>query len=84
MTRFFVDFVWWLHYDPDTSAIPILTSLGDILGTVFLYIVFILLQFIGDQSAAPPLNNIDDLATGTVDIAANLISTTTTTITIYK
>ncbi|XP_046919629.2 solute carrier family 41 member 1 isoform X1 [Dermatophagoides farinae] len=79
VTRFFVDFVWWLHYDPDTSAIPILTSLGDILGTVFLYIVFILLQFIGDQSAAPPLNNIDDLATGTVDIAANLISTTTTT-----
>lgn len=81
LTRFFVDFVWWLRCDPDTSAIPILTSLGDIFGTVFLYIVFILLQLIGDQSAASPLINID---VGIADQISSAATTTTPMPTVYE
>lgn len=50
-----MDIVWYLRYDPDTSAIPILTSMGDILGTVFLYVVFLLLRCLNDNSASPPI-----------------------------
>ncbi|UXI21996.1 voltage-gated ion channel [Sarcoptes scabiei] len=57
LTRFFVDIVWWLHYDPDTSALPILTAMGDILGTILLYLVFILLRSLGDVSSNPPIIN---------------------------
>nr|XP_027202658.1 solute carrier family 41 member 2-like isoform X1 [Dermatophagoides pteronyssinus] len=79
LTRFFVDFVWWLKCDPDTSAIPILTSMGDILGTVFLYCVFILLRLIGDQSSESPLYNNFDNNNEIIDQLSIATTTTTTT-----
>lgn len=39
--------------DPDTCAIPLLTSLGDLLGTVFLLSVFYFLRAMKDMSAMP-------------------------------
>ncbi|KAH9403051.1 hypothetical protein TYRP_015817 [Tyrophagus putrescentiae] len=53
LTRFLVNIFWYRGMDPDTCAIPLLTSLGDLLGTVFLLSVFYLLRAMGDSSAMP-------------------------------
>lgn len=53
LTRFLVNAFWYRGMDPDTCAIPLLTSLGDLLGTVFLLSVFYTLQNAGDISALP-------------------------------
>ncbi|XP_015782128.1 solute carrier family 41 member 2 [Tetranychus urticae] len=46
-----VTLLWRNGTDPDNFSIPILTALGDFLGTAFLLIVFILLSMAGDINA---------------------------------
>jgi len=41
--------MWARSIDPDNSAIPYLTALGDLLGTAFLAIAFHILYLIGDR-----------------------------------
>lgn len=53
ITRIVVNIVWHAKADPDTCAIPILTAIGDIMGTVLLLGVFCLLNSLGDASALP-------------------------------
>lgn len=43
--------MWTKHIDPDNSAIPYLTALGDLLGTALLAIAFIVLFSIGDKDS---------------------------------
>lgn len=53
--------------------------MGDILGTVFLYCVFILLRLIGDQSSESPLYNNFDNNNEIIDQLSIATTTTTTT-----
>ena len=41
--------MWIKHTDPDNSAIPYLTALGDLLGGGLLAITFELLYLVGDR-----------------------------------
>jgi solute carrier family 41 len=43
-----VHWMWTRRIDPDNSAIPYLTALGDLLGTGLLALAFLFLNFIGD------------------------------------
>ena len=43
--------MWVRHVDPDNSAIPYLTALGDLLGTALLAIAFLVLFSIGDKDS---------------------------------
>uniref|UniRef100_A0A0R3RVG7 MgtE domain-containing protein n=1 Tax=Elaeophora elaphi TaxID=1147741 RepID=A0A0R3RVG7_9BILA len=36
--------LWWFRMDPDNNSVPVLTSVGDLLGIALLYIVFSLLH----------------------------------------
>ncbi|KAF2885690.1 hypothetical protein ILUMI_20463 [Ignelater luminosus] len=42
-----IHFLWKLKIDPDNSAIPYLTALGDLLGSSFLLVAFMFLRKIG-------------------------------------
>ncbi|GIX69314.1 solute carrier family 41 member 1 [Caerostris extrusa] len=44
-----VYWMWLKHIDPDNSAIPYLTALGDLLGTALLALAFMILYEIGDK-----------------------------------
>ena len=57
LARFLVNIFWNRGMDPDTCAIPLLTSLGDLLGTVFLLSVFYMLRSMGDITAFPAENS---------------------------
>eukprot|EP00052_Salpingoeca_macrocollata_P016489 m.132558 g.132558 ORF g.132558 m.132558 type:complete len:517 (-) comp20070_c0_seq1:46-1596(-) len=46
-----VKFIWRQNLDPDNIAIPLVTALGDFLGTASLTICFIVLWSLGDQDA---------------------------------
>ncbi|XP_035225629.1 solute carrier family 41 member 1-like, partial [Stegodyphus dumicola] len=46
-----IHWMWIKHIDPDNSAIPYLTALGDLLGTALLAIAFTILYSIGDKDA---------------------------------
>lgn len=50
-TRFVVHLLWYRGMDPDTCAIPLLTAVGDLLGTVFLLFVFHILFWSGNSAA---------------------------------
>ena len=43
-----IGWMWSRGTDPDNSAIPYLTALGDLLGTGFLAVAFHLLYLVGD------------------------------------
>ena len=43
--------MWRQGIDPDNSAIPYLTALGDLLGTGFLALAFHILYLIGDRDS---------------------------------
>ncbi len=43
--------MWEQKIDPDNSAIPYLTALGDLLGTALLAASFLILFAIGDKDA---------------------------------
>ncbi|XP_039756347.1 solute carrier family 41 member 1-like [Pararge aegeria] len=49
ISHYMVIWMWKLGLDPDNSAIPYLTALGDLLGTALLGIAFHLLYAIGDK-----------------------------------
>ena len=46
-----IHLMWKYHIDPDNSAIPYLTSLGDLLGGGLLAITFELLYLVGDKDS---------------------------------
>lgn len=46
-----VHYMWKASIDPDNSAIPYLTALGDLLGTGLLAIAFHFLYVVGDRDA---------------------------------
>lgn len=43
--------MWERSIDPDNSAIPYLTALGDLLGTGLLALAFLFLYVIGDRDS---------------------------------
>ncbi|XP_072944604.1 solute carrier family 41 member 1-like [Epargyreus clarus] len=51
ISHYMVIWMWKLGMDPDNSAIPYLTALGDLLGTAFLGIAFHILYAIGDKDS---------------------------------
>ncbi|GFT69068.1 solute carrier family 41 member 1 [Nephila pilipes] len=44
-----IHWMWVRHIDPDNSAIPYLTALGDLLGTALLAAAFMILYEVGDK-----------------------------------
>ncbi len=46
-----VHILWSFGVNPDNASIPILTSLGDLLGSAFLLVIFIILEKINDPNA---------------------------------
>lgn len=51
ISHYLVLWMWKWGIDPDNSAIPYLTALGDLLGTAFLGLAFQLLYVIGDRDS---------------------------------
>lgn len=51
ISHYMVLFMWKLGMDPDNSAIPYLTALGDLLGTALLGAAFHILYAIGDKDS---------------------------------
>ncbi|XP_050682289.1 solute carrier family 41 member 1-like [Leptidea sinapis] len=51
ISHYLVVWMWKLGLDPDNSAIPYLTALGDLLGTTLLGIAFHILFAIGDKDS---------------------------------
>jgi solute carrier family 41 len=49
MARSLILYMWRKKIDPDNSAIPYLTAIGDLLGTALLALAFLLLYEIGDK-----------------------------------
>ncbi|RWS04494.1 solute carrier family 41 member 1-like protein [Dinothrombium tinctorium] len=64
----FVHFLWRFGFNPDNSAIPILTALADLLGSIFLACGFLVLNAINDPNAALKI---------AVDSTSNVTTTTT-------
>lgn len=46
-----IHWMWKNHIDPDNSAIPYLTAIGDLLGTFLLGVAFQILYLIGDRDS---------------------------------
>lgn len=46
-----IHWMWVKEIDPDNSAIPYLTALGDLLGTALLAVAFSILYTLGDKDA---------------------------------
>jgi cation transporter-like permease len=46
-----VHILWLKEIDPDSYAIPLLTSSGDFLGSAFLLLVFKILDMVGDPNS---------------------------------
>ena len=42
--QWIVALLWSMGVDPDNAAIPYLTAFGDLLGTLLLFVVFIILD----------------------------------------
>lgn len=51
ISHYLIVWMWKLKIDPDNSAIPYLTALGDLLGTALLGVAFHLLDAIGDKDS---------------------------------
>lgn len=51
ISHYMVVWMWKMGIDPDNSAIPYLTALGDLLGTALLGLAFSFLYAIGDKDA---------------------------------
>ncbi|CAG2170737.1 unnamed protein product [Oppiella nova] len=58
-----VHILWSYSINPDMSAIPILTALGDLLGSAFLLIAFGILQSLSDPNAMLPVLTDNDTNT---------------------
>lgn len=52
VANWMVHYIWKKGDDPDNSAIPYLTALGDLLGTGFLAIVFQIIYILGNKRKA--------------------------------
>lgn len=53
----FVHWLWSLGVDPDNTAIPFLTAIADLIGSILLALVFVLLYHIGDPNAMNTANH---------------------------
>ncbi|XP_075551410.1 solute carrier family 41 member 1-like isoform X3 [Dermacentor variabilis] len=51
LARLVVYRLWGWSIDPDNAAIPCLTGCGDFLGTGFLTLAYVVLHYVGDESA---------------------------------
>ncbi|KAG6445111.1 solute carrier family 41 member 1 [Manduca sexta] len=51
ISHYMIVWMWKMGMDPDNSAIPYLTALGDLLGTALLGIAFSILYAIGDKDS---------------------------------
>lgn len=51
ISHYMVAWMWRMGMDPDNSAIPYLTALGDLLGTALLGVAFSILYAIGDKDS---------------------------------
>ncbi|XP_075980407.1 solute carrier family 41 member 1-like [Anticarsia gemmatalis] len=51
ISHYMVGWMWRMGMDPDNSAIPYLTALGDLLGTALLGVAFSILYVIGDKDS---------------------------------
>jgi solute carrier family 41 len=49
--------MWRYRIDPDNSAIPYLTALGDLLGTALLSISFLIVYIIGGEKQVDMLGD---------------------------
>lgn len=56
-----IHLMWKKSVDPDNSAIPYLTALGDLLGGGLLAMAFEFLNLIGDQVTNEPITNLQAL-----------------------
>lgn len=60
MAHLVVPFLWGRKFDPDNAAIPGIMACGDLLGTAFLTIAYVVLEIIGDPNI---YHSLHDLAT---------------------
>lgn len=65
--------LWKFKIDPDTSAIPYLTALGDLFGSTLLWGAFIFLRFVGHQyeGRGPPGSIVEDFLPSGFDLLLN-------------
>lgn len=56
-----IHFMWKQSVDPDNSAIPYLTALGDLLGGGLLALAFEILNLLGDQVSNEPVTSLKAL-----------------------
>lgn len=54
VTYSFSHLLWRLAYDPDIYVIPIMTAMADITGTVILFLIYYMLEQIGDPNGIKP------------------------------
>lgn len=66
--------MWRYKIDPDSSSIPYLTALGDLLGSSLLLLAFVFLRYIGREYETR-----GDQLSGATDIPALLSTLATTT-----
>ena len=71
LCQILVYWMWSKGTDPDNAAIPYLTALGDLLGTAFLAVSFVVLSLAQD-SFLHNLESVDSVLTENVTIV-NLI-----------
>ena len=74
LTRVLVYLTWSLGGDPDTTTIPYLTALGDLLGTALLFSVFLLLDAAGDSVVKEDIHNVGN---STALLNSTLVNSTT-------
>ncbi len=55
--QWLVPLMWRYRIDPDNSAIPYLTALGDLLGTALLSISFLIVYIIGGEKQVDMLGD---------------------------
>lgn len=63
--------LWKFKIDPDSSAIPYLTALGDLFGSSLLMGAFAFLRFVGHEYEGRPPPGSELLATTSLDMLLN-------------
>jgi solute carrier family 41 len=58
--------MWKYKIDPDSSSIPYLTALGDLLGSSFLLLAFMFLRKIGREYEERPDSMLTELVSSTL------------------
>ncbi|KAI9227157.1 MAG: hypothetical protein DHS80DRAFT_17656 [Piptocephalis tieghemiana] len=53
LARWLTSFLWHRNFDPDHYALPYLTAMGDVMGTIFLVLSYVLLEGDGSNNPVP-------------------------------